>query len=178
MIQREDKLREGIEKQVIPESYQEFRGSIYYCLLSQLRKYQGLVPKARPVPGVTFKDEEVFLRKHVTELHTIERWYTHRREVKNGEKPVKCVTGMYNDKNRLAELYGYWQTRPFSLQLTHDGHIPKNSYGNIELFNGPLPPECIWVNVQKSKTLAKNLGIEAVPAIVGFERRTGGSFPL
>ena len=117
-----------------------------------------------------FKDEPVYLRKYVTELHTPERWLKSRREVKFGEKPIKYVTGMYNDKTKLAELYGFWQTKPFQLKLTDDGHIPKSRYDTIEIFNGPLPPECSYVNVAKSIFLSKKLGIEYVPAVIGFDQ--------
>ena len=73
------------------------------------------MPQARPVlkddgsgEPMTFKDEPVYLRKFVTELHTAERWLPLSRKVKKGEKPIKRVVGMYNDKSRLAELYGFW----------------------------------------------------------------------
>ena len=85
---------------------------------------------------------------------------------------------MYNDKSRLAELYGFWQTKPFKLTLTKDGHIPKNAFGNLETFNGPLPPECCYVNSTRCMPLAKKLGIEYVPAVVGFELGGRGSYPL
>ena len=85
---------------------------------------------------------------------------------------------MYNDKNRLAELYGFWQTEPWKLTLTEDGHIPKNRYGNIETFNGPLPPECVYVNCTRSIPLSKKLGIEFVPAVIGFELGSRGQYPI
>jgi len=114
------------------------------------------------------------------DLHTPERWLRERREVKKGELPVKKVAGMYNDKRRLAELYGPWQTKTFKLTLTEDGHIPMNRYGNIELFNGPLPPECCYVNVVRAIPFSKKIGIEYVPAVIGFDT-TGsskGSYPV
>ena len=57
----------------------------------------------------------MFLRKQVSELHTAERWLKNRRQVKDGEEPIKAVTGMYNDASRVAELFGFWQTKPFRL---------------------------------------------------------------
>ena len=112
-----------------------------------MRKYQGLIPGARPVEGLEFRGESVFLKKHVTELHTPERWLKYRREVKPRERPVKSVTGMYNDPNKTAELFGFWQTRPYKLQLTPGGRIPRNAHGNIEMFTGPLPPETCLIDV-------------------------------
>ena len=115
----------------------------------------------------------------MSELHTTERWLKQRREVIQGERPLKAVSGMYNDQNRVAELYGFWQTKPYRMQLTADGHIPRNQYGNLEMFNGPIPPECCIVDVPRSVTLCKKLGIEFVSAMWGFEKKGGGfSVPL
>lgn len=85
---------------------------------------------------------------------------------------------MYNDKNRLAELFGFWQTDPFKLTLTADGHIPMNKYGNLETFNGPLPPECRYANLPKIIPVCKKLQCEYVPAVIGFEIARGGSHPV
>lgn len=90
--------------------------------------------------------------------------------MKTGETPVKCVKGMFNDPQRVAELYGFWQTQPFKLELTSDGHIPKNKYGNLELFNGPLPDECRWLDLPKIIPACKKLQVEFVPAVVGFDK--------
>ena len=35
------------------------------------------------------------------------------------------MKGLYNDPERMAELYGYWQTIPWKNELTEDGKIPK-----------------------------------------------------
>ena len=82
-------------------------------------------------------------------MHTRERWLKHRRLVVEGQEPVKVVRGMYNDPQRPAELYGFWQTRFYRQQLTADGTIPRNKYGNIELFNGPLPEGTLWLGAPK-----------------------------
>lgn len=69
-----ERLSDTLERRVIPETAQEFRNSAHYCILSQLKKYQGLLPGAKPVANLEFKGEKVFLKKFVTELHTTERW--------------------------------------------------------------------------------------------------------
>ena len=66
------------------------------------------MPKAEPLKDVLFKGEQVYLRKDITELHTAERWRKHQRQVRPNEIPYKRVKGLYNDAERLAELYGYW----------------------------------------------------------------------
>lgn len=86
---------------------------------------------------------------------------------------------MYNDPQRVAELYGFWQTSAFMLELTDEGKIPRNKYGNLEIFNGPLPDECKWVDFPKVIKACKQLKVEYVPAVVGFEKGGAGfSHPL
>ena len=60
------------------------------------------------------------------------------------------------------------------MTLTEDGTIPKNSYGNIETFNGPLPEECCHVIVPKAVTICKRLNIDYVQAVTGFEKAPTG----
>ena len=123
---------------------------------------------------VYFKDEALYLKKDIVELHTSERWHKDGRQVLEDATPVRRIKGVYNDPERVANLYGIWQTKAWCYKLTPDGHIPKNDYGNIELFNGPLPETTCWINVPKVMLIAKKLGVEAVPSVVGFEKLGGG----
>ena len=73
----------------------------------------------------------------MTELHTVERWRKLQRQVRLHEPAYKRVKGLYNDPERMAELYGYWQTDPYVCKLTEDGKIPTvrllESHHNLEL---------------------------------------------
>jgi hypothetical protein len=62
---------------MIPATFNEFKNNKYYTLASSVKKYQGFLPTARPIEGLEFKGEPVYLRKDITELHTIERWRKH-----------------------------------------------------------------------------------------------------
>ena len=83
---------------------------------------------------------------------------------------------MYNDPKKVAELYGFWQTRAWKMRLTADGHIPQNAHGNIEMFNGPLPEETQFLDAPIR--VCKKLGVEFVQAMWGFERKSGFSHPV
>ena len=39
---------------------------------------------------------------------------------------------------------------PFKIELTAEGHIPMNQYGNIEIFNGPLPEGTVHVDLPRA----------------------------
>ena len=70
----------------------------------------------------------------MTELHTVERWRKHARQVKLGEQPIKRVKGLYNEAEKVAELYGFWQTIPYKNELTQDGKIPMvRTFRNCEI---------------------------------------------
>ena len=51
------RLCDTLEQTMIPETAQEFRNSTHFCVLSQLRKYQGFLPGAKPVANLEFKGE-------------------------------------------------------------------------------------------------------------------------
>ncbi len=79
----------------------------------------------------------------------------------------------------MAELFGFWQTIPYKITLTEDGKIPTNKYGNIEVFNGPLPEKCVHIALPKAQVVCRKLGLDHVPAVVGFEKGPNGkSHPM
>ena len=96
------------EMKLIPSTFNEFKNNKYYVLPSTIKKYQGFIPNAVPVQNMIFKTEQVYHRSDVTELHTQERWKKHARQVRDKELPVKKVKGLYNDPERVAELFGFW----------------------------------------------------------------------
>jgi len=63
--------------------------------------------------------------------------------------------------------------------LTAEGKIPRNDYGNIELFNGPLPATTMYLNVFKITGICKKLDLDCVPAVVRFDKAGNGmSIPV
>jgi hypothetical protein len=96
-VRQEDSEIERLEMRWVPETLNEFKNSKYYTLLSTIKKYQGILPGAKPLQVRDFKGEPIYLKKDLTELHTQERWRKHSRQVKPGEEPYKQVKGLYND---------------------------------------------------------------------------------
>ena len=108
------------------------------------------------------------------ELHTDKRWRKEGREVLKGSVPVRKVKGLYNDAEKQAPLHGIWQTKPWRLELTKDGKIPMNEYGNIEIFNGPLPETTCHLHVPRMMQICKKLEVEAVPSVTRFDKLSNG----
>mmetsp|Transcript_6363 Transcript_6363/g.7301 ORF Transcript_6363/g.7301 Transcript_6363/m.7301 type:complete len:424 (-) Transcript_6363:288-1559(-) len=132
-IEAEDREIYNLERYYIPEKYNGFRSHKHFVLESLLGKYQFLRPGAKPFNGMKFKTEPIYLRSDVVNLHSKEQWKRLRREVRHGEKPVKKVKGNYNDKDKMAHLFGSWQTDVFECKLNPDGSLPANEHGNIEV---------------------------------------------
>lgn len=57
-----------------------------------------------------FKEDPIYLRKDIVELHTPERWRKDGRQVTEECKghPIRKVKGLYNNQEKEAELYGLW----------------------------------------------------------------------
>ena len=54
-------------------------------------------------------------------------------------------------------------------KLNEDGTLPRNKYGNYEIFAGELPEGAVHIELPVAK-LCKKYEIECVDAIIGFER--------
>ena len=89
------------------------------------------------------------------------------RQVKENQEPVKKVLSLVGNGEQLVDLFGKWQTEPFENKLRDDGSLPKNEYGNYELFVGELPEGVAYINLPSLPRLCKKLGIDYVEAVSG-----------
>ena len=72
-------------------------------------------------------------------------------------------------------LYGEWQTEPWTPPAAVGGLVPKNDYGNVDLYGNALPPPgTVHVNLPRVSKTAKSMHIDYAPALVGFEYKAGG----
>lgn len=98
------------------------------------------------------------------------------------------------------ELFGYWQTEPYDPPTATDGKVPRNCYGNVDLFKPCMLPKgtvhlqrkhhlvvTVHYNIYRMSCLilvpgllriAKKLNIDCAPAVVGFDFHAGGSHPV
>jgi xeroderma pigmentosum group C-complementing protein len=76
-------------------------------------------------------------------------------------------------------LYGEWQTEAYEAEVSVDGRVPRNSFGNVDLLRGAQPPRgCVHVSLPRAAQTARQLGIDAPPALVGFDRYAGRQVPV
>lgn len=78
-----------------------------------------------------------------------------------------------------TELFGEWQTDAWRPAAAEDPlKVPKNSRGQVDLFSDKMLPEgCAHVRLPRVAAVAKKLGVDYAPAMVGFERQKGRSVP-
>lgn len=80
----------------------------------------------------------------------------------------------------MTDLYGDWQTEADVVAPVTDGTIPRNQYGNVEAppHVPRLAPGLVHLNHPYIAKTCKALGVDYASAMVGFERRRGGSVPV
>lgn len=117
-----------------------FKNHPLYALKRHLLKYEAIYPPEPPILGY-IREEAIYPRDCVFVLHTRETWLKEARVVKLHEEPYKMSKTLKWDraKNKVIkdvpqELFGMWQTKDFEPPVAVDGMVPRNAYGNVELF--------------------------------------------
>ncbi|KAG6615628.1 DNA repair protein [Phytophthora cinnamomi] len=184
------KLAEGM-----PTSVEGFRKHHLYCLERHLGQLECLHP--RKVVGL-FNGQPVFLREHVQPLQSAFKWRRLGRVVKESEreKPAKwqsrgsdagSIQAGASDASNNGDgkpggaslaLFGLWQTTSFEPPPLVDGRVPKNQYGNIEIWSpAHVPRGAVHLRLPRIDAIAEALGIDFAPAVVGFEVCNGRTMP-
>merc|ERR1712088_202921 len=130
----------------------------------------------------------IYARECVHELQNRTSWLKHGLVVKIGEVPYKVVTAtnarydkMLCEKvsNEPVELFGKWQTEKYIPPAAKDGKVPRNEYGNVELFKPwMLPKGTVHIPIQGLNKTARMLDIDCAPAMIGWEFSGGGCHPV
>lgn len=147
-------MREPMPKNVI-----DFKDHPYYALERHLRRNEvivgdtivGKVAAGRDParPGLK-KLENVYRRRDVKSVKSSGGWYRLGREIKFGEEPTKTVAAKQKpedddpddelDERAGTNLYTEDQTEPCNVPPVVDGRIPKNSFGNLDIFVPSMVP--------------------------------------
>jgi xeroderma pigmentosum group C-complementing protein len=190
-----DLKRKKAEKKVVEEgkeTLQSYKSSEEFVLERHLRREEALVRSAKHVKMFTVKgkgedmtEEKVFLRKDVVNCKSMETWHKEGRAPKPGEEPLKRVpyrAATTNRKRELAEaehangekmlqgLYSMKQTDWIIPPPIENGIIPKNSFGNIDLYvDSMLPEGAVHIPMRGTMKICKRLEIDYAEAVTGFE---------
>ena len=170
----------------LPLKTQHFRGHPLYVLKSQLLKYEALYPAYCEILGYC-EGEPVFSRSCVYTLHCREQWLKEGKVVQKGEAPYKEVKTMSVRKRRSAgpesekkvELFGKWQTEDYIPPPVENGRVPRNEFGNIEVFKPSMVPRggC-HLRIAGIQKVLRSLNIDYASAVVGWEFKGCYSYPV
>lgn len=176
------------------ETLQYYKQSKEFVLARHLKREEALLPSAEPVKVFKNKtkgkkgepeEEPVYLRKDVVQVKSEETWHKQGRAPKSGVQPRKHApyrAATTNRRRELAEaealagrkvlqgLYSIDQTDWIIPPPIKDGVIPKNQYGNIDLFVEHMLPEgAAHVPYRGATRVCKRLEIDFAEAVVDFE---------
>ncbi|KAH9398594.1 hypothetical protein TYRP_018838 [Tyrophagus putrescentiae] len=163
-----------LSKAPLPKTLSGFKNHPLFVLQRDILKFQAIYPPDAPTLGF-FNEMPVFSRDCVHLLKSRETWLRSARTVKVGEDPYKVVDSRFkNDDKRgrkaKLDLFGEWQTQQYEPPVAKDGIVPRNAYGNVELFQEcMLPYGTVYLKQQGLLRLAAKLKIDYAPAVTGFD---------
>lgn len=170
----------------MPRNVQDFKDHPVYALERHLRRNEVIHPK-RVIGQVSLgksgsknqKLDPVYRRTDVHACRSADGWYRLGREIKIGEQPLKRVPRNrkkfdFSDDEAAAEipLYALFQTDIYKPPSVVQGRIPKNIYGNLDIYTPSMvPPGGVHITRPGAFQAAKILGVDYADAVVGFEFR-------
>lgn len=183
--------REKKETDAGKETLQYYKTSPDFVLERHLKREEALIPNAQHVKMFTTGKgdgsslEKVFLRKDVVVCKSAETWHKEGRAPLPGEEPLKRVpyrAATTNRRRELAEaeyssgekllqgLFSRAQTEWIIPPPIKNGIIPKNSFGNIDLYvDSMLPKGAIHIPFRGIPRICKRLDLDYAEAVTGFE---------
>uniref|UniRef100_A0A182XXB6 Rad4 beta-hairpin domain-containing protein n=1 Tax=Anopheles stephensi TaxID=30069 RepID=A0A182XXB6_ANOST len=180
-------LNRILEERPLPRTVSEYKNHPYFALKRHLLKFEAIYPPDAPTLGFTTGKEPVYARECVHTLHAREVWLKQARTVKMFETPYKIVSGRpkYDRSSgqmlpaQPLELFGYWQTEEYEPPTAENGIVPRNAYGNVELFKPcMLPKKTVHLQLPALNRICKKLRIDCAQAVTGFDFHGGSSHPV
>ena len=183
------------------ETLQAYKTSTEFVLERHLRREEAILDTAKHVKMFTVKakgdnptEEKVFLRKDVVNCKSLETWHKEGRAPIPGAQPRKRVpyrAATTNRKRELAEaelesgekmlqgLYSRDQTDWIIPPPIENGVIPKNQYGNMDVYvPSMVPVGAVHIPRRGTKRICTRLGIDYAEAVTGFEFGARMAIPI
>ncbi|XP_049538626.1 DNA repair protein complementing XP-C cells-like [Anopheles darlingi] len=162
----------------MPTTIALFKNHPSYCLKRDLQKFQAIYPPDAPPLGF-IQGEAIYARECVQTLHSREVWLRHAKVIRLQEQPYKIVKSKLRRVQIMLELFGYWQTEDYIPPEPVNGIVPRNAYGNIEIFKDcMLPKGTVHLKHYGLSHICRKLGIDYAVAVVGFGVHAGGNHPV
>ncbi|KAI9376174.1 hypothetical protein BJX61DRAFT_552826 [Aspergillus egyptiacus] len=165
----------------MPRNVQDFKDHPIYALERHLRRNEVIFPKTvigHVGTGKSGATEPIYRRSAVHTLRSANKWYRLGRDIKVGEQPLKRVRArnrMVNmddedaDMDQETALYAFFQTEPYTPPPVVQGRVPKNAYGNLDVYvPSMVPPGGVHIRNLEAARAARILGIDYADAVTGF----------
>ncbi|KAJ5671868.1 hypothetical protein N7507_000995 [Penicillium longicatenatum] len=171
----------------MPRNIQDFKDHPIYAINRHLRRNEVIFPE-RVIGHVglsktTSKSdnlEPVYRRSDVHVVRSADKWYRLGRDVKLGEQPLKRVpatrpkSGFASDEegeeSEHTPLYAEFQTEVYKPPPVVGGRIPKNAYGNLDVYvPSMVPPGAIHIKRTEASRAARIMGVDFADAVTGFD---------
>ena len=187
-------------KKPADETLQGYKNSAEFVLERHLKREEALLPNAKPIRNFTsgkgdkLKSEPVYRRADVVQCKSVETWHKEGCEIKQGEQPLKlvptrAVTLMRKREIEEAErdsgekvkqgLYTKSQTQFIVPPPIENGIIPKNAFGNIDVYVQTMVPRgAVHIPRRGTVKICKRLGINFAEACIGFEFGNKRAVPI
>ncbi|CAG5149543.1 uncharacterized protein ALTATR162_LOCUS2391 [Alternaria atra] len=191
LVPAQPEKKKDMDEEGGKETLQGYKNSAEYVLERHLRREEALKPGAKIVrhfvtgKGENEKSEPVYLRKDIVNCKTQESWHKEGREVLEGQQPLKLVPMRAVTVTRKREieererieggkvkqgLYSKAQTDWIIPDPIVDGQIPRNSYGNIDIYVPTMVPKgAVHIPLRGTSRICRKLNIDYAEACTGFE---------
>ncbi|KAK6439638.1 hypothetical protein LTR95_004151 [Oleoguttula sp. CCFEE 5521] len=174
--------REGLPGNVL-----DFKDHPYYALERHLRRHEVLHPRrevGKVNAGTAAKPrmEAVFRRQDVLSCKSADKWYRLGREIKVGEQSLKHIPAhgarrrggsdseQSDAESKRTALYSAQQTQPYVPPLVTNGKIPRNAFGNLDIYvPSMVPGGGVHVRHPLTQQAARIMQIDYADAVTGFK---------
>lgn len=173
----------------IPRNVQDFKDHPVYVLERHLKHNEVIHPldpvgKVNVGTGMNPKMEPIYRRKDVHIVRSADKWYRMGQDVIDGEQPLKHAKpkkgrrlsvgpDMDMDDEQQEEvgagLYAEFQTQLYVPPPVVRGRVPRNVYGNLDLYVPSMcPPGGSHIRHKLASKAARIVGVDYAEAVTGF----------
>lgn len=172
----------------MPRNIQDFKDHPVYALERHLRQNEVIYPKrkigqveaGKPGSKKGSVVEPVYRRADVHVVRSADSWYRLGRDIKIGEQPLKRIAASQKRDESDDELDGvsgperllfaFYQTDLYKPPPVVKGKVPKNAYGNLDVYVPTMiPPGGFHLKHPEAARAARILGVDYAAAVTGFE---------
>lgn len=174
----------------MPKNVQDFKDHPIYVLERHLKYNEVIHPlhqvgKVNVSSSMNPKMEPIYRRKDVHVVRSADKWYRLGRDVKDGEQPLKHAKpkkgtrlsapldmdmDMDDQQEEIgAALYALFQTELYVPPPVVRGRVPRNAYGNLDIYvPSMIPPGGAHVRHKLASKAARIVGVDYADAVTGF----------